>query len=203
MYKQEIKRDESTSGPQVAPPFYSNIDYSDVNFKNFKSKRVTNPIDPIYDTSNGLIEKSKPKIFINAKDKVVNGQVQRVNPILRSDDIVGANAGSALVGNFRDRERKDFPDPMNIGDIKGAQPNTLNAFYNLNISADKLNASRKKSTEKSKNDGGVWEPKKKLTRGGGDTASMPQMKIYQYDFPTNGRMAEQPSGTMSHTGVRQ
>ena len=66
----------------------------------------------------------------------------------------------------------------------------------MNVNPDKLYAERKKSTEVGKNDGGVWEPKKKLIRGGKDSGSMPQMKIYKYDFPTNGQMAAQPE---SHT----
>ena len=92
---------------------YNNIDYSDLTRDIFKTKRHTNPLDPVYELkykngesyTYGLIEKSKPQ---------TNYPYSYPDPFaLRVNDIMGAQAGSKnrinkFTGNNYELTTKDI-----------------------------------------------------------------------------------------------
>lgn len=104
------------------------MDYRDVTDIDFKSKRVTNPLMPQY-----IVRDDK-----NSKSEIgfVQGSTPCVLPPQRTDknflasslttsDILGCTSGTKGLGNFHNRQRKDWRSINNTKDIPGAQPNTL------------------------------------------------------------------------------
>ena len=101
---------------------YNNIDYSDLTRDIFKTKRHTNPLDPVYELkykngenyTYGLIEKSKPQ---------TNYPYTYPDPFaLRVNDIAGAQAGSKnrinkFTGNNYELTTKDIRG-CNAGSLK-------------------------------------------------------------------------------------
>ena len=100
---------------------YNNIDYSDLTSSVFKTKRQTNPLDPIYEIKykngekyvHGMIEKSKPQTFYPYKHP---------EPFaLRVNDITGAQAGSK--NRINQFSGCDFE--LTTHDIKGCNAGSL------------------------------------------------------------------------------
>ncbi len=89
--------------------------------------RPYNPLDPVFTLKNaegvveeyGVIKGSKPK-----------QQYYRTNPKerdleLKARDIKGNEPGTAMMGAFHTRERKDYHETAKNDDIVGSGPNTL------------------------------------------------------------------------------
>lgn len=89
----DIKGSKSKK-PYIRNTQYNNIDYSDLTTDIFKTKRQTNPLDPVYEIkykngehySHGMIEKSKPQTYYPYHHPDPFG--------LKVDDIHGSNPGS-------------------------------------------------------------------------------------------------------------
>lgn len=87
-------KDSKPKKPYIRNTSYNNIDYSDLTTDIFKTKRQTNPLDPLYEIKykngehyyHGMIEKSKPQTYY---------PYQHPDPFgLKVDDIHGSRPGS-------------------------------------------------------------------------------------------------------------
>ena len=113
---------------------YHYIDYSDLTLDIFKSKRNTNPLDPIYMNINGKneilygpIEKSKPQTMYNFMYKPGFN--------LKLDDIEGTNIGSKnKINKFIG---KNFG--FNVTDIEGCKTGSLKKGIVTNRCTNPLN----------------------------------------------------------------
>ena len=105
---------------------YDYMNYSDVSKVDFQSKRIVNPLNPIYDIRDedgklikyGVVEKSCPKVIPEHK----NGPLSYT---LKTEDISGAHAGTKGLGPFAERARTYQRQLVKCDDIEGAQVGTL------------------------------------------------------------------------------
>ena len=122
--KNDDVKDSWPKKPYIRKSKYEYMDYRDVTNTDFKSKRVTNPLDPFYKLNYlegnqiskiliGPIEKNKPVVYSNYLME---------NPLnLKLNDIEGSNVGSK--NKFKNFIGKNFC--YNNNDIIGAQSGTL------------------------------------------------------------------------------
>lgn len=104
------------------------MDYRDVTHTDFKTSRLTNPLQPTYmarDENNqkveiGDVRGSKPNVLPPARQ-----DANFTNTSLNTKDIHGCRVGTKGLGNFHTRERRGIRDTNQIADILGAQPDSL------------------------------------------------------------------------------
>lgn len=103
---------------------YNYIDYSDINKKRFYSKRLVNPLNPVYDVKYenqniGYIEKSKPNPLYNLIYRNPNN--------LKTDDISGAQPGTVnKINKFSSQNN------LLINDIEGTASGSLKKYIVTN-----------------------------------------------------------------------
>ena len=86
------------------------MDYRDVTHIDFKTKRSTNPLNPVY-----LIRDEDKKVceigdVVGSKPQVLPRARQDTNFLatsLKTDDIHGCKIGTRGLGNFHNRERRE------------------------------------------------------------------------------------------------
>lgn len=105
---------------------YSSLDYSDVTKTQFKSQRMTNPLNPSYfhKVADGQIEEigniegSKPK-----EERIRKRGPNALN--LNVQDIDGTKVGSKGLRAFKNFTRREYRETNKISDIDGAQIGSL------------------------------------------------------------------------------
>ncbi|MCQ2820915.1 MAG: hypothetical protein MJ252_26960 [archaeon] len=123
--RESLKKDDiekaSPRQPYVRKTKYSSIDYRDVTHSEFKSGRMTNPLEPVYRL--GYVTGEKVKVGpIDGNKPVVFSKYKYPDPYnLKTNDIFGTNVGSKnFISKFNGK---------NYGytslDILGAQSGTL------------------------------------------------------------------------------
>eukprot|EP01016_Furgasonia_blochmanni_P037828 TRINITY_DN4499_c0_g2_i1.p1 TRINITY_DN4499_c0_g2~~TRINITY_DN4499_c0_g2_i1.p1 ORF type:complete len:494 (+),score=50.35 TRINITY_DN4499_c0_g2_i1:144-1625(+) len=129
----QTMRVDDIEGAKPKPPFYPKdrknpLDVKDINeFWEFRSQRITNPLDPKYvvpDESGakkeiGDIDGSHPR-QLHPKD--VN---KTTSFSLRTQDIEGAKSSTIRQEFFRSQERKEFRQTTKTDDVPGAQVGSL------------------------------------------------------------------------------
>ena len=118
--KDDIK-DASPRVPYVRSTKYSNMDYRDVTQADFKSRRRTNPLEPVYRL--GYVTGEKIQIGpIDGNKPVVFSKYKYPEPYnLRVNDIYGTNSGSKNFINKFNGQNYGYTSL----DIPGAQTGTL------------------------------------------------------------------------------
>jgi hypothetical protein len=134
-----VVRDIQGTAPKVPykrEQHYDALGYNDVYAKNWQSKRVTNPLDPVYQVRDNLAKGD----FLHAEEVQLNteyGAVKGSKPAtlpepragcrnLNTADIKGAGAGTKRLGAFYEHQRKDEPRNLTSNeDIQGTKPGSL------------------------------------------------------------------------------
>jgi len=115
---------------------YEYIDYSDLTKEEFHTKRVVNPLNPVYNIKDyagyfplnilkirnpinyGNIDGSNPK-------KLPSREKGAVSLDLQTQDILGAQASTKGLGPFAQKARETMRNSIQTQDIEGAQANSI------------------------------------------------------------------------------
>ena len=108
---------------------YNVYDYSDITKQQFVSTRVTNPLNPSYTIRDENGQLAEIGEVVGSKPNVLppeRRQSELMKTSLRTDDIMGATAGTKGQGVFAENHaRREYRDTNRVDDIEGAHSGSL------------------------------------------------------------------------------